>query len=93
MAFVNGTDIGPGHDAVYDARPLAPDVMPPVTLQTKHGWGTPALFPSVDSPDLINVRLPPFNATGDGYTDDWQVTRALTWLLSLMCCMVVNILA
>mmetsp|Transcript_16975 Transcript_16975/g.18899 ORF Transcript_16975/g.18899 Transcript_16975/m.18899 type:complete len:535 (+) Transcript_16975:138-1742(+) len=46
---------------------------PPSDLQEQHLWNF-ATFPSFQSSSVVNVKLPPYNAKGDGLTDD---TRAI----------------
>jgi len=41
---------------------------PPADLQTRHLWGSN--FPSWESAGAVNVRSAPYNAKGDGFTDD-----------------------
>ena len=41
---------------------------PPKDLQSKHLWNTP--FPSMESAGIVNIKMPPYNAKGDGKADD-----------------------
>ncbi len=58
-------------DGVKASRTLfkaEPDKAPPQDLQSQHLW--PDNFPSWQSPNAVNVKSPPYNAKGDGLTDD-----------------------
>lgn len=48
--------------------PVLKDEAPPADLQARHLWSGD--FPSGESPGAANVKAPPFNAHGDGITDD-----------------------
>lgn len=75
MAFVDGKEVGPGHDASYTAEALPAGGAPPPDLVARHGWGGAAGFPSPTDTGVINVRLAPYNATGDGFVDDWAAIQ------------------
>lgn len=49
-------------------RSLEPDQAPPPDLQARHVWASP--FPGFETPGAANVKAPPYNAAGDGRTDD-----------------------
>ena len=49
-------------------EPMTDGVAPPANLQAQHLWD--ANFPSWESPGAVNVKQPPYNAKGDGITDD-----------------------
>jgi len=58
-------------DGVRSSQPLlrsTRDVSPPRSLCDEHIW--PREFPSWQSPGVANVRDAPYNASGDGQTDD-----------------------
>ena len=46
---------------------------PPYNLQSRHLWRHD--FPNWETPGAINVKNPPYNAKGDGYTDDGQAIQ------------------
>ena len=47
---------------------VEPAVAPPAGLQAQHLWAPQ--FPSFQSPGTVNVKDPPYQARGDGHTDD-----------------------
>jgi hypothetical protein len=53
---------------VESVRATTPDRTPPADLQAQHLWDS--AFPSFESPDVANVKDPPYHAQGDGRTDD-----------------------
>lgn len=44
------------------------DVAPPKDLQSRHVWQTD--FSNWESPEAVNIKLPPYNAKGDSVEDD-----------------------
>ncbi|MBI2471498.1 MAG: hypothetical protein HYV59_09695 [Planctomycetes bacterium] len=46
---------------------------PPQDLVSKHIWNNN--FPSWDSKGAVNIKLSPYNAKGDGYSDDTQAIQ------------------
>ncbi len=57
-----------GVRSTTDIIDLGGTAAPPADLQSQHLWGDD--FPSWESAGAVNVKLPPYNATGDGVTDD-----------------------
>lgn len=49
------------------------DEPPPANLQSRHLWARD--FPSSDMPGAANVKAPPYNARGDGKTDDTKAIQ------------------
>ena len=49
---------------------------PPDDLLSRHAWGAAEDFPSFESPGAVSVRDPPFNAVGNGVTDDTAAIAA-----------------
>ncbi len=54
--------------AVANVKMVKPDVAPPAGLQSQHLWSPQ--FPSFESRGAVNIKAAPFNAKGDGRTDD-----------------------
>ncbi|GAB6167317.1 hypothetical protein JCM19992_33170 [Thermostilla marina] len=52
---------------------IAMDVVPPGDLQSRHLWSDE--FPHWQQEDVVDVRMPPYNAAGDGTTDDWAAIQ------------------
>jgi len=48
---------------------------PPADLQSRHQWDSPS-HPSFESFGVVNLRLPPYSAAGDGRTDDAATLQA-----------------
>ncbi|RMG04349.1 MAG: hypothetical protein D6741_01170 [Planctomycetota bacterium] len=48
-------------------------VEPPDDLQSRHLWAKD--FPHWQQPNVVDVRKPPYNAAGDGTTDDWAAIQ------------------
>lgn len=64
-----------GHP-VADLSATTPSSAPPADLASRHLWSSP--FPSFESPGAVNVRAAPYQAKGDGRTDDTAaVQRAI----------------
>lgn len=60
-----------GETDFVDNQPPAP------SLQLQHQWHEPT-FPHWESPDAVNVKLPPYNAQGDFTSNDnWPIQRAV----------------
>ena len=49
------------------------DQIPPADLESRHLWA--ADFPSWQSPGAVNVKAAPYDAKGDGQTDDTAVLQ------------------
>jgi len=53
---------------VESVRDIEPDQAPPTDLQARHLWS--AAFANFESPGAANVKATPYEARGDGRTDD-----------------------
>jgi len=52
---------------------LMSNAAPPEDLQRRHLWDRD--FPGWETPGAVNVKTPPYNAKGDGYTDDTKAIQ------------------
>lgn len=62
-----------GERSLTDVQDLELGEVPPRDLQSRHLWGDG--FPTWETPGTVNVKMPPYNAKGDGYSDDTEVLQ------------------
>eukprot|EP00943_MAST-04B_sp_MAST-4B-sp1_P008413 g8413.t1 len=67
--YINGKRFKTADDIVHQIE-YNISTFPPSSLITKHVWGKASEFPSPIGRNVINVRLSPYNAVGDGIEDD-----------------------